>query len=271
MKPIAIDERTFSARADDFDCRMQIPMDWIEEPRPLRTIDFTNPRELAPLAVLVDPNRATRFGINARPGYGHGMLSDWAHYLMDSSSFTVHSLVAQDIGSIKGVAGTATDATSYDKFLTRFAFLEDGDRVVQLLMATSSTDRDTHLAVWTTALGSFALTASRGSNVEVFPPVIDWWGQAKQLEVNNQLDEAEAVIKHAIPHLAFALQTATLYAERYARMLELHNHQGAVEAHEKAVDWIRSYAGFATSGGEGAALSYDRDVFLAALGPSPQL
>lgn len=97
-----------------------------------------------------------------------------------------------------------------------------------------------------------------------------WWPQAKALEANNQLEEAEAVLKDAIPHLGFAIQTARLYAERFERLRDANDVEGAAVAHQKAVDWAYNYASYATSGGEGAALSYERDQFIASLGPSPK-
>ena len=39
----------------------------------------------------------------------------------------------------------------------------------------------------------------------------------------------------------------------------------AEEAREKASDWAYTFASFATSGGEGAAFSYERNQFLATL------
>ena len=43
----------------------------------------------------------------------------------------------------------------------------------------------------------------------------------------------------------------------------------AREARKQAADWAWTYASYATSGGEGAALSYERDQFLTSLGPEP--
>ncbi|MEO7361182.1 MAG: hypothetical protein ABI120_12695 [Gemmatimonadaceae bacterium] len=97
----------------------------------------------------------------------------------------------------------------------------------------------------------------------------DWWERAKQLESNDQLDEAETLLRDSIPHLAFAIQTAALYAERFRRLMVQHDLPGAAAAHKKAVDWAYNYASYATSGGEGAALSRERDAFIAELGPRP--
>lgn len=98
----------------------------------------------------------------------------------------------------------------------------------------------------------------------------EWWIRAKALESENRLKEAEALLKASIDHLGFAIQTAQLYAERFERLRDAGELQGARDAHAQAVDWAYNYASYATSGGEGAALSYERDKFIKELGPAPQ-
>lgn len=97
----------------------------------------------------------------------------------------------------------------------------------------------------------------------------EWWDRAVELERANKLKEAEALLKESIPHLAFASQTAELYRLRMIRLMSINDMTGAREAHKQAHDWIYTYASMATSGGEGAALSLQRDDFLKELGPSP--
>jgi hypothetical protein len=89
-----------------------------------------------------------------------------------------------------------------------------------------------------------------------------WWLRAKALERDGKLTEAEQTIKDAVPHLGFASQTAQLYLERMLRLQEEGDAAGAAAAYQKSSDWIYNYASYATSGGEGAALSWERDQFL---------
>ncbi|HYW31067.1 MAG TPA: hypothetical protein VE869_06120 [Gemmatimonas sp.] len=51
-----------------------------------------------------------------------------------------------------------------------------------------------------------------------------------------------------------------------ARLRDAGDVAGAAEAKRQAISWWYAYAGSATSGGEGAALSYERDKHIAALG-----
>lgn len=90
----------------------------------------------------------------------------------------------------------------------------------------------------------------------------EWWLKAKRLELEDKLEDAERTIKDAVPHLGFASQTAQLYLERMLRLQEGGDAAGAAAAYQKSSDWMYNYASYATSGGEGAALSYERDQFL---------
>lgn len=99
------------------------------------------------------------------------------------------------------------------------------------------------------------------------PPA--WWTRALALEAENRMTEAEQLLKESIPHLSFAAQISDLYAHRMNRLMHLGDVPGAVQARADAINWIHFYASQATSGGEGAALSVERDAVLAALKAVP--
>lgn len=90
----------------------------------------------------------------------------------------------------------------------------------------------------------------------------DWWIKARRLEEADKLEEAETVVKNAIPHLYFAHATADLYRERMIRKMKEGDKAGALHAFKQAKDFIYFMASLATSGGEGAALSGQRDAFM---------
>lgn len=94
----------------------------------------------------------------------------------------------------------------------------------------------------------------------------EWWGRAVRLERADRLEEAEQLLKDSIPSLHFAIQTAEMYRLRWLRLRET-DWEGAKAARQKAADWAWQYASYATSGGEGAALSMERDEFIRSLGP----
>jgi len=90
----------------------------------------------------------------------------------------------------------------------------------------------------------------------------DWWLKARKLEAENRMEEAEALIKNAVPNLYFAEVTADLYRLRMLRLMEARDKTGAREAFRQAKNFIHFFASMATSGGEGAALSGERDAFM---------
>ena len=97
------------------------------------------------------------------------------------------------------------------------------------------------------------------------PSKPNWWNEARELEARDQLEAAESLLKNAIPHQAFAMEIAELYRERMLRFRARNDSRRADEAAKKASDWAYFYASQATSGGEGTAMSVERDAFLKTL------
>lgn len=93
----------------------------------------------------------------------------------------------------------------------------------------------------------------------------DWWRQARALEKQDQLDAAEAAIKNGVPNLYFAHATADLYRLRMNRLKAQNDRIGALDAYRRARTFIYFFASMATSGGEGEALSGERDAFMTQL------
>jgi hypothetical protein len=92
-----------------------------------------------------------------------------------------------------------------------------------------------------------------------------WAVRAYELEAHGRFDEAEQLINDSVPHIGAAASIAGMYAERMRRLRAEGDIEGAADARARAEKWIRYYASQATSGGEGVALSRERDQFLAAL------
>ncbi|MHB1329061.1 MAG: hypothetical protein ACYC2K_12765 [Gemmatimonadales bacterium] len=101
------------------------------------------------------------------------------------------------------------------------------------------------------------------------PELPAWWCRAEALERDNRLDEAERTITEAVDHLGALASVAELYRLRMIRLAAAGDYAGAEAAADQAESWIRRYAGQATSGGEGAALSEERDRFIEQLGRNP--
>ena len=94
----------------------------------------------------------------------------------------------------------------------------------------------------------------------------EWWREAVMLERANRLEEAEQRILKAVDHIGAFSSVAHLYEGRYARLQRAGRDEEATAARERAIHWLDVYASSATSGGEGTALSRERDQRVAALG-----
>lgn len=92
-----------------------------------------------------------------------------------------------------------------------------------------------------------------------------WWNRALELEAQSQLEAAESVIREGCQHIGFAASTAEMYRGRMNRLKAAGDRAGALEAFKRSGEFMRFYASMATSGGEGAALSRERDEFRAQL------
>ena len=91
------------------------------------------------------------------------------------------------------------------------------------------------------------------------------WKYMDRLEHAGQMEEVEKQIKDRVPNAHYALEIATVYRSRWHRFKAAGDLVRTEEAREKASDWAYTFATFATSGGEGAAFSYERNQFLATL------
>jgi hypothetical protein len=92
-----------------------------------------------------------------------------------------------------------------------------------------------------------------------------WRRAAQSTDGPDELEDVEKEMRAAINHIGVAASIAEMYAERMRAFQRAGNEPRAIAAFKLAVDWMGTYAGWATSGGEGAALSYERDQFRAAL------
>lgn len=103
--------------------------------------------------------------------------------------------------------------------------------------------------------------------VKAQPPMNStaWARAAQSTEGPDRLEEVEREMLASIDHIGVAGSIAEIYAERMRAFQRAGNEARAIAAFKLAVDWMGSYASSATSGGEGAALSYERDRFRAAL------
>ena len=92
-----------------------------------------------------------------------------------------------------------------------------------------------------------------------------WSRAAQDINGPDQLKDVEEAMRKAIAHIGVAASIAEMYAQRMRMFQRAGNKPRAIAAFRLALDWMGTYASWATSGGEGVALSYERDRFHAAL------
>jgi hypothetical protein len=93
----------------------------------------------------------------------------------------------------------------------------------------------------------------------------DWRVRVEQLFDAGELEEAEKLLLASIDHLGVYSSCAYLWEREAGRRASQNDPEGAKAAAQKASDFLYQYAGSATSGGEGAALSLERDERLKGL------
>jgi len=93
----------------------------------------------------------------------------------------------------------------------------------------------------------------------------DWDRKIRNLDGPDRLEDVEKEMQAAFAHIGAASSIAEMYAQRMRAFQRAGNEPRAIAAFKLAAGWMGTYASWATSGGEGAALSYERDQFVAAL------
>ncbi len=93
----------------------------------------------------------------------------------------------------------------------------------------------------------------------------DWARAAQSADGPDQLEDVEQAMRRTYDHIGVASSIAEMYAQRMRMFQRAGNEPRAIAAFKLAVGWMGTYAGWATSGGEGEALSHERDQFHAAL------
>lgn len=288
---------TFAARTADLEFEMEVPQQWLAPELPPASDDYSDPTLFLPLAIRVAPMSPVILAVAARPAYENGTIRDWVPYLIQQQQYQPLAMGEGNVGALKAIIGSARQPESdIGPRHLRFAFFEDGGRLINIFLSTPEGIGREAEDVWQSALKSFKLARPRGQSAhptvtDTQPPEAqverpesalpessrndgsapepakpEWWNRARQLELANRLKEAEQIIKDGVPHAAFAYAIADLYRQRMTRLAKSGDASGSQHARQEAVEWITFYASQATSGGEGAAFSAERDRFLSDLG-----
>jgi hypothetical protein len=163
--------RRFPSRIAQLGFAVGLPADWISHPLPDEQPDFSDPSRLVPLAAVTAPHAAIVWAAAARPAYGDGTLNDWARYLVAQHGLTLRALGEGQLGSLPALVGEAVQDSEVGPLRIRFAFAEDGGRLVNLTLTAPELLADAVVPIWFGGLSSFALDEPHGTTVPLWPAV----------------------------------------------------------------------------------------------------
>jgi hypothetical protein len=155
--------RTFPARIAELGFTAQLPADWISHELPNEELDFSNPTNLVPLAIVSAPHAAIVFAFAARPAYEDGTLNDWATYLLNHNQLQPRAIGRDVVAGVEAVVGEAVQPSDLGPMIVRFAFLEDGGRLINLTFTAPELLADSVRDAWFAMVQSFTLETPKGS------------------------------------------------------------------------------------------------------------
>jgi len=155
--------RTFPSRIADLGFTANLPSDWITHQLPTEEADFSNPTFLVPLAIVTAPHAAIVFAFAARPAYDDGTLNDWATYLLNHNLLQPRAIGMDQAAGVPAVIGEAVQPSDLGPMVVRFAFFEDGGRLINLTFTAPEVLADSVRDAWFALLQSFTLQTPKGS------------------------------------------------------------------------------------------------------------
>ena len=157
------------SRAADLGFTVELPGDWHPHDLPDDDLNFEDPTHLMSLVVVTAPQAAIVFLAAARPAYADCTVSDWASYLLDDNGLVPNAQGGGSMGSLPALLGEATQASELGPVCVRYAFAEDGGRLISLSLTAPELVADALYGVWQHLLSTFALTTPKGPTVSVWP------------------------------------------------------------------------------------------------------
>lgn len=147
------------------------------------------------------------------------------------------------------------------------AWVQAGPLCIELRLDGPAKDKEELLATWTTLTLALECVEQRPEEPETQPE--GWLSRAGALRAQSRLEDAIALIELEGDRAEALLMQSDMHLERMRRAVTAGDAVLARQAWQQAHDCAHAYASGATSGGEGAARSLERDRFLAELGPKP--
>ncbi len=157
------------ARIAQLDFSISLPRDWNVIDLPDEEVDFSAPEKFFPLMIAATPWAAVMMSAAARPGFEDGTLQDWSLFLLDSQGIRPTAFMPSTIGNVQGLVGTGQQEQEGTLLEFRFAFFEDGGRLVYLGLLAPEAISTSIEPVWKAALDGFVLETVQGQTVPIGP------------------------------------------------------------------------------------------------------
>lgn len=167
--PFDFQRRTFPSRVADLGFAVDVPGDWSAHDLPESDDDFSDPTLFLPLALLTSATAPIVLAIAARPAYDDGAVYDWATYLLQNERMETRAIGMGQLGASMAVVGEAMQRSEIGPMIVRFAFAEDGGRLINVTLSAPAQIADAAVPVWQRLVGSFELEAPRGGTVALHP------------------------------------------------------------------------------------------------------
>lgn len=161
------------ARIADLGFRVTAPKDWNVVELPAEEVDFGQPANFFPLLIVAAPWAMVVLTVAARPGFEDGTLQDWGLFLLDSQGVRPTSFGAGMVGDLQAFVGVGRQQQEGTWLEMRFAFFEDGGRLVHLGLFAPEALSASLDGVWKSALESFALDRPQGQRAPVVAAVAE--------------------------------------------------------------------------------------------------
>lgn len=160
----------FPSRVAALGFGLKLPSDWNTEWLPDEDPDFGDAGYLMPLASVSARTAAVSLTVSARPAYEEGAVSDWAWELLEQQSLPRPALHEHRLGDLPALVGESVGYSATGLVHLRFAFAEDGQRLIRVMLRAPYMLADAVDALWFSALDSFALDDPFGPTVTLWSP-----------------------------------------------------------------------------------------------------
>lgn len=166
---LKLETRAFASRIAELGFSTLLPAGWVAHDLPAEEVDFSDPTRFFPLAIVTAPHAAIVYAFVARPAYDEGTLHDWAWYLLNHNQIKPRAIGAHRVGNLRAMVGEAVQDSDVGPMVLRFAFVEDGKRLLNLTLMAPELLADTMNNAWFAMLDSFRLETPKGQTAACAP------------------------------------------------------------------------------------------------------